>query len=371
MRILRMFSLVMMAGAGGFAGDTQHGAVVAGREGCLDCHTAAMQGSRHEPLPGSTAPDLAEKLAADYTPAALASALWNHTPAMWQNMAVNRTGQPDISPAEWQDLFIWLYSLQFSEPPADANRGKAAFTNNECATCHALKGPQRGSGKPVSAWEPLNDPVAFAWQMWNHAAAMSREFLHAKKPWPVMTGRDFKDLAAWLQYNQRGMPQEHFSLPPAGEGRAPFVEHCSECHTGPMAIENRASNQTWMDLGARLWNHAPLMKQKPLPAIPEDEFRKILAYAWERQYMGHGGNNAAGGRVFEAAGCIGCHRSPVNGAPMRPKSGGEITPWSMVALSWGSARGMHQQMIAKGTQWPRLTPEDMRDLVAYINTLPR
>jgi mono/diheme cytochrome c family protein len=135
-----------------------------------------------------------------------------------------------------------------------------------------------------------------------------------------------------------------------------------------MALEKLANNQTWMDMAAGMWNHAPLMN--PTPTLSQGEMRKILAFVWETQYLGPRGNPAAGGRVFETAGCLGCHRSPGDGTPMRPRVRGEFTAWSMVALGWGPARAMHQQMLDKNIAWPNLSPADVGDLVAYLNSLP-
>jgi cytochrome c2 len=188
-----------------------------------------------------------------------------------------------------------------------------------------------------------------------------------------MTGRDFMDITAYVQTTQRQFVESHFSLPDASAGRLLFAEKCGVCHTGPMALENRVSNQTWIDLGAAMWNHSPLMQTaaQPLPALSLPEMRSILAYVWETQYQGPHGNPRAGEHVFEKAGCASCHRSPAGGAPMRPGARDSYTPWSMVALGWGPARTMHQQMIARGTAWPSLTPADMNDLTAYLNSLPK
>jgi len=208
--------------------------------------------------------------------------------------------------------------------------------------------------------------------MWRHASDMGTEFARVKKPWPIMTGRDFMDLTAYLQNVQKLLPESRFSLPEAASGKLAFAENCQQCHTGPMALENRTSNQTWMELGAGMWNHAPLMKtaQKPLPTVPLEEMRKILAWVWDVQYQGPRGNQAAGQHVFEDSGCVDCHRSPVNGRPMSPRPGEKFTPWSMVVLGWGQARAMHQQMLDKGRAWPTLSPESMNNLVAYLNSLP-
>lgn len=372
-RAIRIISMMTVASLCAWAGDAQRGALAVEREGCLECHAVGGGGAGHETPPGTGAADLAENLMSTYTPSALASALWNHTPAMWRTMSAKQVGRPVARATDWEDVFTWLYSLQFSEEPAEASRGKLAFASNQCASCHAVTadGGNR-PGKPVAAWAQMDDPVVLAYQLWSHASRMSKEFAERKTPWPIMTGRDFMDLTAYVQYAQHRLPETHFSLPEAADGRLVFAEKCLQCHIGPMALENRASNQTFMDLGAGMWNHAPLMAtaKKPVPELTQDEMKSILAYTWETQYQGPKGNRAAGERVFETAGCVSCHRSPGDGAPMRPVMRGEFTPWSMVALSWGPARTMHQQMLDKGMSWPRLTPEDMNDLVVYLNTLP-
>jgi cytochrome c2 len=364
--------MISAAGTCIWAGDAQRGALVVGAQGCLECHTVGGQGVGHEPPLDAGAPDLTENLMPTYTPSALASALWNHTPEMWRKMAERDVRRPAATSAEWEDVFAYIYSLQFSERPAEVGRGKVAFESDGCSACHSIEAPARGTGKPVRAWTPLDDPVVLVYQMWRHASDMGTEFAGLKKPWPIMTGRDFMDLTAYLQYVQQRLPETRFSLPEAASGRLAFDEKCRQCHTGAMALENRSSNQTWLDLGAGMWNHAPLMKtvQNSLPAVPLEEMRRILAWVWEVQYQGPHGSQAAGQHVFEDAGCVNCHRSPVNGAPMSPRSREKFTLWSMVALGWGSARTMHQQMLDKGVAWPRLSPENMNDLVAYLNSLP-
>lgn len=367
MRTIRMLLLVSAAGFCAWAGDAQNGALVLSRQGCLECHAVRATATGHELPPGTGAPDLGDRLTPAYTPSALASALWNHTPEMWRKMMERQTGVPDATSAEWADVFAYLYSLQFSEKPAEVTRGKAAF-ESKCSACHSLADRARGSGK--SLWTQVTDPVVLVDQMWNHSTSMATEFARRKMQRPVMTGRDFMDLTAYLQYREKLPPKSRLSLPDAASGQVPFAENCGKCHTGPMALENRVHDQTWMDLGAAMWNHEPLMKSAP--ALPPEVMRKILAFVWEEQYQGPQGNRAAGQRVFESAGCIGCHRSPANGAPMSPRSTEKkFTPYSMVVLGWGPARTMHLQMLDKGVAWPKLSPENMNDLAVYLNSLPK
>ena len=368
-RTLWMFAIVACATSDSWAVDAKNGDAVLTREQCNECHTVNGQGMGHEPPTGTSAVDLADRVTSAYRPAALASALWNHTPDMWTQMLARGDAPPSVTEAEWRDLFAYLYTLRFAEKPAQVGHGEKAFETNGCAGCHSLAPPAHGPGKPVSEWAPVNDPVSLVWQMWNHAATMKVTTNVADKPWPILTGQDLMDMTAWLQNVQDLPPDRHFSLPEPASGKLAFAENCQTCHTGPKALEATVNSQTFMDLGAGMWNHAPLMK---LRAIPESEMRSILAWVWELQYVGPKGRVANGEHVFESAGCLSCHRDPAGGAPMRPRtSKEEFTPFSMVALGWSDARQMHHEMVKKGMAWPKLSPDDMNDLVAYLNTLPK
>jgi cytochrome c551/c552 len=76
----RIFLLALTACA--WAADAQHGATVVQDQSCLECHTVNAQGSGHEA--NAIAPDLAVNSVSAFTSSAFASALWNHTPAMWR-----------------------------------------------------------------------------------------------------------------------------------------------------------------------------------------------------------------------------------------------------------------------------------------------
>jgi hypothetical protein len=104
MRSIRILWFVSAAGVCAWAGDAQRGYLIVGREGCLECHTVGGEGTGHEPLPGTEARDLTESLTPTYTPSALASALWNHTPGMWRKVAEREVGRPAATAAEWDGL---------------------------------------------------------------------------------------------------------------------------------------------------------------------------------------------------------------------------------------------------------------------------
>src|SRR5579863_9844356 len=105
-----------------WAADARNGAMVLEQQGCQQCHPVRGQGLGHEPP--QVARDLGERLAPTYGPHALASALWNHTPAMWAQFSAQDMPSPDATESDWQDLFAYFYSLQFSEPVGEVGRGK-------------------------------------------------------------------------------------------------------------------------------------------------------------------------------------------------------------------------------------------------------
>jgi len=359
--------LLLTSITGLWAGDARRGALVMDDQGCLACHTVRGQGLGHEAL--RPAPDLSGRLAAKYTPASLASVLWNHEPAMFAMLGARGADMPAASETDWEDLFTYLYSLQFADVPGEAARGARAFESKRCSSCHGPAATADRKATPVKEWDSVYDPVELLYQMWTHAATM---YMQKERvggvAWEKLSARDLMDLTAYAQSQQRLGPVSNFSLPAPAEGRAAFEARCSRCHQGKLALETLLKNATWMEIGAGLWNHAPNMPSGA--ATSQDEMRKLLAYVWDVQYSGQPGrgNSVAGDRTFRDKRCITCHKDAVTGAPRSPRPGA-FTAYSMVSLSWGRGRRMHSQMQAQGVNWPELSAEEMQNLVAFLNTL--
>lgn len=365
MQSMDRLALILLCAISVSAVDAQRGAMILERQDCLQCHTVGGQSAGHETI--FAAPDLAGRLAPTYSPSILASVLWNHTPAMWAEMSSRGVALPDATEEDWQDVFAYLYSLQFFEAPAEVGRGRQVLEAKRCTGCHSItKDVVIDHAPAVRNWKHIDDPLALAFQMWNHAASMKTELRRRKRDWVMLNGRDLLDITAFVQNLQKLPPEYHLSLPPADSGANLFVKTCAGCHRNTASLALTLRNKTFMDIAAGLWNHIPEMKT--VPVVPDSDLRKIVAYVWDLQYNGPAGEALGGRKAFIEKHCITCHKDS-SGQARTPEPGKTFTPFSMIAVGWGRGRQMHDRMLQDGIEWPQLTPADMRNLTAYLNTI--
>ena len=364
MRMVKISLLGCMLAAPSFvwADDAQRGADVLRRENCLACHALRGEG-------GSSAPDLGRRSGESYTPAALASLMWNHGPAMWTEIAAQRIPRPSLNEADAQGLFAYLYSIRFFDRPGDAGRGKQIFSEKHCSECHSLTEPAKGPGTAVSTWKSVSDPVALVQQMWNHASAMKNAIAQRKDLRVVLTGQELTDLTVYLQnIPPLRQTQSSLTMPDPASGKALFAADCAQCHKGSLALERRLSNMTLTDVGAAMWNHVTRMLAVPM--ANSEDMRKVVAYVWEQQYLGPPGNAGRGRKTFEEKHCAFCHDDPSFSQAKFVRGEKMFSPVAMIPVIWNHGPEMQEQMGQKGIVWPRLAPEDITNLVAYLNTRP-
>lgn len=342
-------------------GDARRGQQVFRNEQCVQCHSLNGRG-------GTIAPDLARRIDRDYTPAVMASLMWNHAPAMWDTMKKQGIVKGELSSESAADLFAYFVSARYFEKPGDAGRGKQAFTSRHCSECHGITSSPLAGAPPVAKWESLGDPLILAQQMWNHGGRMREAMGQKKIAWTAITAQELTDMLVYLQ----NLPETrnlatNFQFPPSAGGAELFQSKgCLECHTGNMALENRLRNLTLTQIAVEMWNHQPRMKQ-PSPAFSQEEMRQIIGYLWARQYFRGQGNAAHGKRVFEEKACATCHNDPASGAPKLAKTSEPYSDISMVSALWGHGPRMLQLMTEKKIPWPRFTAQEMSDLIAYLN----
>ena len=344
-------------------GDARRGAQLFDTEQCIQCHSVNGHG-------GSSAPDLGRRVDRNFTPAVMASLMWNHAPRMWAAMRKQGVVKASLSEESAADLFAYFVSARFFEKPGDAARGKAVFTSKHCAECHGITTVKEPGAPPVAQWESLADPVVLAQQMWNHGAKMKQVMAQKKFAWSEITAQELTDLLVYL----RNLPEtrhlaENFQFGPSASGEQLFQSKgCAECHKGKLALETLLKNQTITQIAADMWNHQPEMKQPP-PVLSQEEMRQILAYVWARQYFTGEGNAERGKHVFTEKSCAVCHNDPSSGAPSLAGHKGAYSDITMVAALWDHGPRMLQEMARRNIPWPRFSDDEMSDLIAYLNSL--
>ena len=343
---MRNALLALLLASTSFAMDPQRGQQVLRDQNCLSCHNVRGEG-------GLKAPDLSARLIDRYTPAALASLLWNHLPEMWTAMSKDLVGRPKPTARDAEDMFGFLYSAHFLNPAGTQARGERAFEQRGCAACHSA-----GPGNPVENWRGIRDPFALVQQMWNHAGLMKDSREKRGVLFEKLSSRDLSDLTA---YASKGAAKATPStLPETAQGEALFKTNCGSCHPGIVNLQKRLQDRTPAEVAAGLWNHATSMQTVPLLAA--NDMRSIVGYVWNLQFQ-ESGNAVRGAKTFQDKKCATCHAQMSRGERV-------YTAYSMISLWWAHGPLMQADMEKKKGRWPYLSSEDVSNLVAYMNRIP-
>jgi mono/diheme cytochrome c family protein len=346
------------------SGDSAKGQKVFESEQCIRCHSVNGRG-------GKMGADFSVVVSRSYTPAHLATTMWNHAPVMWGAMDAAGIKRPKLSPDDAADLFAYFYSTRFFDKPGDPARGQKTFAEKHCADCHGVNDSRGENAPPIAKWESLADPVVMVQQMWNHSSHMQDAFARRKIAWQQLTSAQLYDIVAWL----RSLPETRhlharFSNTSDREGYKIFEDKgCVKCHVGKLALEDRLRNMTLTDIAVDMWNHAPRMV-KPTPSLSQDEMRELLSFLWMRQFVYPTGNVQRGKEIFRVRRCADCHAGGTNGAPQLPGQARHYSEVSIISAIWGHGPQMLNRMKEAKISWPRFkTPQELGDLLAYINSV--
>lgn len=343
------------------AADSARGAKLFETEHCVECHSVNGKGAR-------IAPDLGRHIDRNFSPATLASTMWNHAPEMWGAMRDRNVGGLNMDDQAAADLFAYFYSARFFEKPGDAGRGKRIFIEKSCSRCHNISAGTKDIAKPVTEWSGIGDPIVLTAAMWNHAADMRGELGKQGIKSPEVTGQDLTDLLVYL----RNLSQvkdfvSSFQTTSGKNGALLFRDKgCAKCHTTDASIGKHVSGETLTDVAAHLWGHGLKLPDATTRLNP-GEMRELISYVWAEKFFEGGGDAGRGRKVFVNKQCATCHDSGLNGAP--PLSGGSpVSGSTMVAALWHHGPQMLALMLDKKIRWPRFEGNEMADLIVYLNT---
>jgi cytochrome c2 len=353
-------------------GSVVRGEGILENKGCLDCHGLKGRG-------GSRAPDFSQLAGQNKPPALLATEMWNHMPKMWSDFQALQRQVPVLTSSESADLFAFFYATLYFAPKGNNARGRTLFGDKGCDNCHSEILDARRTSALTQDWRQLNDPIAWAERMWNHASEMDAATSNRGIDWPRLSERDMADLVIFLSgVADAGESATDFTVGDPERGRNVFEGSCESCHSfgegkgAKVDLLGRPSPSSMVGYMAAMWNHAPLMRRRggSTVKLSVGEMRDVVAFLFAQYYFFDQGDSARGRKVFEAKQCASCHenRPAKNGAPDLTQSAEMYSPITLTSAAWQHGPTMLARMKQQGISWPEFKNSEMRDLIAFLNS---
>jgi len=264
--------------------------------------------------------------------------------------------------------------------------GGKVFAEKGCGRCHALRGIGGGVGPDLGRIQTGTGFFELGAAMWNHLPRMGAKMLEVGIQRPTLTPTEVSNLIAFLftaqYYDEPGDAK-------AGEGLF-AAKGCVQCHevggkggrVGPGLDFLKRANSPVL-VAAAMWNHGPemaeTMKTKGIarPTFQGKELGDLIAYIVAAAKVDVGGDTAQvvpgtperGQKLFTEKRCVVCHRVAGKGGTVGPdlgRRGHHVSLTQFAALMWNHGPAMWAKMRERGIQVPRLTGQEMADVVAYL-----
>ena len=365
--------------AQGLPEDPTAGARLFVEKGCAKCHAFTGTGGR-KIIPHIGKMDFGD------TQLDLAAQIWNHSPAMIEEMEHTGVKKAVLTAQEFTEIAAYLYFLKFFDEPGDPEAGLKVFGQKGCSSCHAspVKGKQKG---PKLETFPRNiSPVFLSKAMWNHSVPMIAFMAQVGMQWPDFEDREMMDLLEYIKSQAKGTEEPAFVKPgsPTGGRRVFDARGCKECHSaqGTGAKEG-------IDLGKRarkfytsltrivssMWNKGPVVIVKMAqtqccgPKFTSTEMADLLAYLYFLHFIDEPGNRENGERLFTDLACAECHSRGGKGAPPQHIDLAKYqnaAPTEIAAAIWNHTVEMRKAVAKAGITWPKLKKGEMADLIEFV-----
>jgi mono/diheme cytochrome c family protein len=178
-------------------GNTAAGRQLFSEKKCIVCHQVGGTG-------GVVGPNL-DSLNQFASPIYVASAMWNHGPAMAEVMKAKGVERPTFTAQELRDLIAFLAPATGGAPegplyvlPGRPELGRELFVEKKCIQCHSVGGVGGQVGPDLVALGVRRSPVEFAATIWNKAPAMMAAMATRNITVPQLRPEDMADLVAYL-----------------------------------------------------------------------------------------------------------------------------------------------------------------------------
>lgn len=268
--------------------------------------------------------------------------------------------------------------------PENPLEGRRLFYEKLCVTCHSIQGVGGRAGPDLGEVR-LGGFTGIASKLWNHFPRMKEAFRDADLEWPQLTTEDARKLIGFLYFLNYFDKAADASI---GE-RLFHVKNCIRCHSvggqggsiGP-ELDLYQSDFAAPMITAALWNNGPkMMKEMRRRKVPRPQFQErdvvdILAFIranglsdkTERKYLSPG-NPVRGKALFASKRCVRCHAIRGAGGGVGPDLAKASLKGSLsfiLSQMWNHGSNMWPRMAKEGVRFPRFTPQEMSDLIAYL-----
>ena len=357
--------------------DPLNGRIVFEEKKCIACHMIGGYG-------GTAGPDLSRD---QYFGSALelASVIWNHAPQMNRKFRQLRMDRPQLTEGEMLDLLGFLYYLRYLGEPGSVANGKNLLNSKGCVTCHSVGGQGGGVGPDFKTIQRYSAPLYLVQAMWNHGPAMQEQITKGKMKYPLLSGQDIVDIAAYLRQASTADVEVRLSVGNPKKGRELFDEkQCSSCHVGEGKRKRIEAGLVKIDLkkgvtevASAMWNHGQTMLQYmqkesiQWPRFDKNEMADIIAYVYFLGFEDKEGNSARGEMTFKEKGCVSCHGGGQGKGPDLRSIRKMNTPVRMIQLMWNHAGEMEDMLVTQNKRWPELSLTEMRDLYSYLRKISK
>jgi mono/diheme cytochrome c family protein len=265
--------------------------------------------------------------------------------------------------------------------------GWDVFTKKSCGQCHGVRGVGGKIGPDLARVPSGVGFYQLGAAMWNHLPRMGERMREQRIDRPALTAADVSNLLAFLFTASYRDESGH-----ARSGEQLFASKgCAQCHAvggkggnvGPALDSLKGANSPVL-VAAAMWNHGPqmaeAMKTKGIerPTFKGRELVDVIAYvvaaardagATTAQVVP--GTPERGEKLFADKSCATCHAVGGRGGKVGPALGGRahhVSLTDFAGLMWNHGPAMWAKMKERGIAVPKLTGQEMADVVAYLYT---
>jgi mono/diheme cytochrome c family protein len=251
-------------------GDPARGRELFSEKQCIRCHQVKGIG-------GVVGPNL-DYVGQRGSPIEIATAMWNHAPAMLEAARTRQIPRPAFTGSELRDLLAYLEEASPTAPdeqvyalPGRASRGREILQEKGCTGCHGTPGRGGLIGSDLAARGRSDGLSDFMAAMWNKMPGMLQVAKAAKRELPKLHASELADIVAYLYsvnyFTEAGNARR-------GRNRI-GAKGCLECHSLGGRGGGRAGDLAQVTgLGlpasvvAALWNHTLVAGPESAPTWP-------------------------------------------------------------------------------------------------------